>query len=145
MAYGFAKHGIVNPTSRPRTRGFFLFAKVHPYSSDRDPDGIHQCRMAPRRERVARQRFELIKTRAEDGRGAEARRLAVHSSLAHTLAFQGLAQDELHRDLSLARSLQRRVDRDRLSDACRWRAPFEERMDPRLELCDEPGALAASA
>jgi hypothetical protein len=71
MAYGFAKHGIVNPDflAENAGEGFFLFAKVHPhlerFRRDVSPTAFTNVEWLLGASAVARQRFELIKTRVQ--------------------------------------------------------------------------------
>ena len=71
MAYGFAKHGIVQPDflAENATEGLFLFAKVQPYlerfRQEVSPTAFQNVEWLLGASATARQRFELVKTRVQ--------------------------------------------------------------------------------
>ncbi len=71
MAYGFAKHGIINPDflAENAAEGFFLFAKVEPYLErfrrDIAPTAFTNVEWLLGASGVATKRFELIKARVK--------------------------------------------------------------------------------
>ncbi len=71
MAYGFAKHGIVNADYLAENcgEGLFLFAKVAPYleqfRAEGSPTAFQNTEWIVKNSRAAAQRFETVKKRIE--------------------------------------------------------------------------------
>ena len=69
MAYGFARHGVVNPDflAEGTAEGLLLFAKVHPYleryRKDVSPYAFVNAEWLLQNSASARQRFELFQKR----------------------------------------------------------------------------------
>jgi hypothetical protein len=69
MAYGFAKHGIVNPDFliESSTEGLFLYAKVLPFlermRKEISPTAFQNAEWIVQNSAVAKQRFELVQGR----------------------------------------------------------------------------------
>lgn len=69
MAYGFARHGVVNPDFliESSAEGLVLFGKVRPYlermRKELSPTAFQSCEWMVQNSTVARQRFELIQAR----------------------------------------------------------------------------------
>jgi hypothetical protein len=69
MAYGLAKHGIVNPDylAENTTEGLFLFAKVQPhlerYRKEVAPTAFQNAEWLLQNSATARQRFEMVQNR----------------------------------------------------------------------------------
>lgn len=71
MAYGMAKHGIVNPDylAENAGEGLFVFARFHPYldrlRKDVSPTMFQNVEWLLQNSAVARQRYEIIQARVK--------------------------------------------------------------------------------
>jgi len=71
MAYGFAKHGVVNPDLLMESsgEGLFLFAKVRPYlerwRKEASPTAFSNTEWICNNSQVAKQRLTMIETRVK--------------------------------------------------------------------------------
>lgn len=80
MAYGFARHGIVNPDflAESNGEGLLLFAKVHPYLDElRElaPTAFRNAEWLVANSATARQRFDMFRRRVDaqlQARGTDA-------------------------------------------------------------------------